>query len=128
MSQVNKGERQIIDTLQKNGFKVTRERAFGPKWIVDLVGEREDAILLVEFKSGAPVSHADIFDLVALRNSQQFRDKNTKCFILNTGKFQLDKDAPIMKVAEAGKITIIHGENLSNVIGELNSAIARALS
>ena len=128
MIQANENERQIIDILKKNGFEVTREMVFGHKWIVDLFGEREDTVLLVELKSGAPVSHADIFDLVALRNSQQFRNKNTKCFIINTGKFELGKDSPIMKVAEAGNITIIYGENLSDIIDELNSIIARSLS
>jgi len=116
-------EKQIIGILEKKGFKVERERVFGHKWVVDLFGEREDTNLIIEVKSGAPVSHADIFDLVALRKSYQFRNKNTKCFIINIGRFQLDRNSPIMKVAEAGDIQILYGEDLSGILSQLNSVI-----
>jgi len=123
MVQATNSEKQIIDILRNNGFRVTRERTFGDKWVIDLVGERENTIILVELKSGAPTSHADIFDLVALRKTQQLRNKNIRSFIINTGKFLLNKNAPIMKVAEASGVTIIHGEDLPKVIDKLNSVI-----
>jgi hypothetical protein len=128
MFQSGENEEEVVDVLQQKGFKVSRERIFGHKWIVDLVGERGDTVLLVEFKSGAPVSNADIFDFAALRKSGQFRNKNTRCFILNTGAFQLDRGDPIMKVAEAGDVKIIHGETFSAVMNELNSQIVGSQS
>jgi hypothetical protein len=123
MLQSTESEEKVISTLQNNNFTVTKERVFGHKWIVDLVGERGDTILLVEYKSGAPPSNADVFDLVALRNSGEFRNRKTKCFILTTGRFQLDKESPIFKVAEAGDVRIIYGETLSSVLENLNSQI-----
>lgn len=125
MVQATSDEKQIIDILQNNGFRVTRERTFGDKWVIDLVGEKKNTIILVELKSGAPTSHADIFDLVALRKTQQLRNKKIKSFIINTGKFPLDRNAPIMRVAEASDVTIIHGEDLPKVVDELNSVITR---
>jgi hypothetical protein len=132
-------EEKLIKNLEREEFKVIRRKRFGNKWLIDLVGKKGDRLFLFEIKAG-PIVNADIFELVALRNSIEksiiarlgkpaaWLEKPTiarlkpMIAIISTG-VNIRNEDPIVKVANAGGVKIITGKSSDEILGKVSSLI-----
>ena len=107
----------VADLLMKDGFRLSRDRSFGDKWVADLSREDKHSITLIELKMGAPVATIDVSDANQERKAiKKSTKKDVHSIILNIGDFELPAESQILDVARAAGVEVIHGKTVQEAL------------